>query len=521
MSKETNHIHKMYENQEPILRTLRFSYNEDSNSIAGQIHPVDINRTGKITDDNKWLAFLKMIFIGHGFRSSIQLDSVSQTRVHPCVQHFYAKNDCIRSRQYSDEQRKKHSSLEEANIPKLIGLFIRVTTLVHLTIRITAGMDMRNATLLRLIPPMMTLFQKSIQSGFVISPDETMSPHETIAQVYSDPSLLNLLRSIGNLYQCINQDRTSNIPFPASLNSQSLGSSLLPIQQPQEPQDVEIPISSVSSNTIHILLLGETGVGKSTFINAFANYLTFDTLEQAQTGRPIVLIPVSFLITTGDNFDEHIVKFSDGVDDDADNEDFAHDGQSVTQHCRSYQFNLKDNTEKKLRIIDTPGFGDTRGVNQDENNIAHIIDYVRNLSHLNAICFLLKPNESRLNIFFRSCLTQLLSLFGANIADNILFCFTNARATFYTPGNTGPILKKMLTSLPDVNVQLRKDNCFCFDSESFRYLVALENGIAFTDCDRDEYEKSWTKSVAEAERFVHYINIDLHPKMVGLTSMIT
>ena len=256
--------------------------------------------------------------------------------------------------------------------------------------------------------------------------------------------------------------------------------------------------------TINILLLGETGVGKSTFINAFANYLTFDTLEQAQASRPAVLIPVSFLITTGDNFDEHTVKFTDDVDDTG-NEDFTHPGQSVTQHCRSYLFSLKDHNGKKLRIIDTPGFGDTRGLTQDDCNMAHIFDYVKDLSHLNAICFLLKPNEPRLNVFYRFCLMELSSFQKLNSCKNILFCFTNARSTFYTPGDSGPLLRRMLNSSSTVNVPFTKENTFCFDSESFRYLVALQNGISFQHLEREEYEKSWTRSVMESQRLIHYL----------------
>ncbi|CAF4753430.1 unnamed protein product [Rotaria sp. Silwood1] len=267
---------------------------------------------------------------------------------------------------------------------------------------------------------------------------------------------------------------------------------------------------SSTSDITNILLLGETGVGKSTFINAFANYLTFNTLEEAQRNEPVVLMPVSFLMTTGDNFEEHIVKFGDI--DDSNNEDFDHPGQSVTQHCKAYVFYLNGTDQQKLRIIDTPGFGDTRGIEQDDLNMEHILEYVNNLSHLNAICFLLKPNASRLNISFRSCITQLFSLLDQNALNNIIFCFTNSRSTFYTPGDTAPLLKKMLISLSIGNVPFKKENIFCFDSESFRYLVALQNGIEFNGDERQEYEMSWSTSVNQSNRLIGYIrkNIGLY-----------
>ncbi|CAF2201924.1 unnamed protein product [Rotaria magnacalcarata] len=265
--------------------------------------------------------------------------------------------------------------------------------------------------------------------------------------------------------------------------------------------------SSPDMDTINILLLGETGVGKSTFINAFVNYLTFERLDEAETSQPVVLMPVSFMITTGNDFEEHIVKFGDS--DDSSNEDFSHAGQSVTQRCKSYTFQMGATYQRKLRIIDTPGFGDTRGIEQDDMNMQHILEYINNLTHLNAICILLKPNASRLNIFFRSCFTQLFSLLDPNALNNIIFCFTNARSTFYTPGDTAPLLKKMLTSLSIGNVPFSKKNVFCFDSESFRYLVARQNKIRFDNNEKEEYEMSWKTSVSESKRLVDYIRKDV------------
>jgi GTP-binding protein EngB required for normal cell division len=270
-----------------------------------------------------------------------------------------------------------------------------------------------------------------------------------------------------------------------------------------ETQPSDMASSPSTDEIINILLVGESGVGKSTFINAFVNYLKFKTFEQAESSTPVVLIPVSFLITTGNNFEEHTVKFGDS--DSLNNEDFDHPGQSVTQNCKSYLFKLNRTKATKLCIIDTPGFGDTRGIDQDDLNMQHILEYISNLTHLNAVCFLLKPNTSQINKFFRTCLTQLLDLLGSDIRQNIIFCFTNARSTFYAPGDTAPLLKDILKSLAIPNIPFNKYNTFCFDNESFRYLVALQNSVTFDDQDKQEYEMSWSKSVDESKRLRDYI----------------
>jgi GTP-binding protein EngB required for normal cell division len=255
----------------------------------------------------------------------------------------------------------------------------------------------------------------------------------------------------------------------------------------------------------NILLLGESGVGKSTFINAIVNYLTFDTLQQAHSKQPKVVMPVSFLMTVGDNFQEKIVRL--GGEDP--NEDHEHPGQSVTQYCRSYVFTI--GTRTKIRLIDTPGMGDTRGLDQDDRNMQHILSYINNLSHLNAICILLKPNESRLNIVLRSYFNRLLGFLGENVRHNIVFCFTNTRATFFAPGNSGPLLRQMIESHSSKDIPFAKTNTFCFDNESFRYLVALLNGIEFDDYQKEEYKQSWTNSVAESTRLIEYVCRALKP----------
>jgi GTP-binding protein EngB required for normal cell division len=256
---------------------------------------------------------------------------------------------------------------------------------------------------------------------------------------------------------------------------------------------------------INILLIGESGVGKSTFINAFANYLQFDTIQQAQAGEPTVVIPVSFLMTINNNFDEKLVKFGD-IDP---NEDHNNSGQSVTQQCRSYVFELSPG--KKLRVIDTPGFGDTGGEHQDDLNMEVIFSFLNHFTYLNGVCLLFKPNAAQLNRFMYSCFTQLFQYFGEAIRDHFIFCFTNARSTFFAPGDTRPLLQAFFKDFPVKGVPLEKKNTFCFDSESFRYLVAQREKLTFSADDKNEFEKSWTRSVTESKRFRRFLCEELHP----------
>ena len=266
--------------------------------------------------------------------------------------------------------------------------------------------------------------------------------------------------------------------------------------------------ASLNDQTMNILLLGETGVGKSTFINALANYFTFDSLPQAKSHEPVVIIPVSLLLTEGEDLQQRTINY--GKIDSFNNENFNDTGQSVTEQCRSYIFNLKDN-RGKLRIIDTPGFGDTRGLDQDDRNMENILQYISRVPCLHAICFLLKPNSTRLNAFFRTCVSRLFSFLTPTARQNVIFCFTNARSTLYAPGDTAPLLKTMLNDSSMNGIPFEKDNTFYFDNEAFRYLVARRSKMKFTEDDKRDYERSWTTSVRESKRLIDYIQRTLRP----------
>lgn len=261
-----------------------------------------------------------------------------------------------------------------------------------------------------------------------------------------------------------------------------------------------------SENDINILLLGATGVGKTTFINAFINILYYNTLDDAMGGDLKVLIPSSFAVTD-DEFDSRTI----AVGNSNNNENMVVDGGSSTQSCRSYIFRIGN---RVIRLIDGPGVGDTRGVDHEARNFEHILRYITQYEHLNGICILLKPSETRLNIYIRYCFKELLRHLHVNAKDNLMFVFTSARATFYRPGDTTTLVRQMTKEIQQkfgVEIPFNKQNTFMFDNESFRFLAVHQQGFNWFMKDKKDYSDSWEKSVAEYSRLITRIcQCDLH-----------
>ena len=53
--------------------------------------------------------------------------------------------------------------------------------------------------------------------------------------------------------------------------------------------------------------------------------------------------------------------------------------------------------------------------------------------------------------------------------------------------NTITLLKNMLTTLSIGDIPFAAENIFCLDNEAFRYLVALQNRIPFSDHEKQEF----------------------------------
>lgn len=254
----------------------------------------------------------------------------------------------------------------------------------------------------------------------------------------------------------------------------------------------------------NILLVGETGAGKSTWINSIANYVIHESLRAASLCPLTCLIPSSFAIQTAA---QEVRKVQVG---ESDNETFI-EGQSATQKPKTYTF-MYNNV--LIRLIDVPGVCDTRGPEQDKKNFNLILQELRTITELHAICVLLAPDATRLTLAFQYCISELLTHLHKNAAKNIVFCFTKTRQTFYRAGQTLPILKEYLNEFEKrrkVRILLEKDTMYYFDNEAFRLLCAIRDGVNFTEKEQEAYEESWNISATETARFLNYVlNLEPH-----------
>ncbi|XP_057178008.1 uncharacterized protein LOC130546664 [Triplophysa rosa] len=233
-----------------------------------------------------------------------------------------------------------------------------------------------------------------------------------------------------------------------------------------------------------ILLFGETGTGKSTFMNAMVNYIMGVRWEH-KIWLEIVNIPEVNIPFTG--YPLSII--------------------SQTTAVTVYEF-FSQHSPFSLTIIDTPGFGDTKGSDKDKRIAEALQQLFRSedgIHEIHAVCLLLKSTDSRLHDRQLYVLDQILSLFGKDIEKNILLLFTQCSKKSL-PKN------KILNFIKDSGIKCAKrsdgqyiyfhfDNCQseCYDEE-----------------DRESYKSSWDYGIENFRQFFDHLN-GLHSKSLDMT----
>ncbi|XP_056318594.1 uncharacterized protein LOC130232646 [Danio aesculapii] len=203
-----------------------------------------------------------------------------------------------------------------------------------------------------------------------------------------------------------------------------------------------------------ILLVGETGVGKTTIINTMVNYLIG-------------------------------VKFEEETWYEITEEEARDQSESQTSEITMYEvFPVKSSIS--LTIIDTPGYGDTRGLEKDlevAENLSALFQNNDGVREVDAVCFVIQAAKNRLSDRQHYIISSILSLFGKDIVNNIVFLITHS---------DGLPPKNVLGAINKAKIPCRRDRegqpvHFIFNN---RQADARHNEKRYNRAQRDAWEDS-------------------------------
>ena len=147
-------------------------------------------------------------------------------------------------------------------------------------------------------------------------------------------------------------------------------------------------------NALSFMVVGETGCGKTTLLNSFINSLLGIEME--------------------DNYRFKIIRENSG------------NSQAFSQTNNVNYYNIRSvGGYPPVKIIDTPGYGDTRGIERDKEITEQIRQLFQNkISTLNAVCFVTKSSNNRLSPSQKFILDNISNLFGEDVKETIIFMLT-------------------------------------------------------------------------------------------------
>jgi len=185
-----------------------------------------------------------------------------------------------------------------------------------------------------------------------------------------------------------------------------------------------------------VLFCGKTGDGKSTAINAFFNIIK--GVELKDNYRFLLITEVQ-----------------------------KPKGQAESQTDGVHLYYLKDYNDKPIIIIDSQGFGDTRGLEYDQKiNDAFEFVFSQVINHINTVCFISKANTNRLDICTRYIFNSVTCLFAENITENFIVIPTFATKDTISDGPA--FIESIKTDADFLKIQDRMNDkwWYALDSKS-------------------------------------------------------
>ncbi|KAK9960295.1 hypothetical protein ABG768_010368 [Culter alburnus] len=219
-------------------------------------------------------------------------------------------------------------------------------------------------------------------------------------------------------------------------------------------------------------MVGETGTGKSTLINAMINYIMGVRWEH-KMWLEVTEIP----------------------------EDQT---ESQTKAVTVYEVNAPS-SPFVLTVIDTPGFGDTEGFDKDKRvseALQQLFKSEDGIHEIHAVCLVLKGTDVRLHE--RQCyiLDEILSLFGKDIVKHILLLFTYKEKQIL-PKRMKHFIKESLSKY------VKNDECVSFSFDNCQSEYCDEE-------DRESYKTSWDNGVENFSKFFNHLD-EINPKSLDKT----